>query len=126
MRELIEARQAMPDQTALPEMVSNFDSSNVHSFGYNEASENLFIRFWKDSKSKKSQVPGPVYKYFKVPKRVFDMMYFAKSKGEFVWFHIRDRYRYKMIGRAGWRMKAPVRKKARGRAKVPAAVRSRQ
>jgi len=91
----------------LPAMDSDFDSSNVHSIGYDEPSMTLFVRFWQASKSKRSQVPGPIYKYFGVEKRVYLQMYYAKSKGKFVWERLRNRYRYTMIGRKGWRMAAP-------------------
>lgn len=103
----------------LPAMESNFDSSNVHSFGYDEPSQTLFVRFWKDSKSKRSQVAGPIYKYFNVPKKIYLQMYYADSKGKFVWERLRNRYRYTMIGRAGWRM-APPKKKSRPNAMNPA------
>jgi len=101
MRLLIEQKKAL--MRTLPPMESNFDSSNVHSIGYDEPSMTLFVRFWQESKSKRSQVPGPVYKYFKVPKKIYMQMYYAKSKGKFVWERLRSRYRYTMIGRPGWR-----------------------
>lgn len=87
----------------IPEMWEDFDSSNVHSIGYDEPSSTLFVRFWKDSKSKRSQVPGHIYKYFNIEKRLYLQFYYAKSKGKFVWERLRTRYRYKMVGRAGWR-----------------------
>jgi hypothetical protein len=112
MRRLIEQKEKeMPQQQAIPEMLS-VDSSNVHSIGYDEPTETLYVRFWKSSKSKLSQVPGSVYKYFKVPKRVFTQMFTARSKGQFVWERLRERYRYAMVGRAGWRQHSPGRPKS--------------
>ena len=87
----------------MPAMDSDFESSNVHSIGYDEPTMTLFVRFWGDSKSKRSQVAGPVYKYFGVEKRVYLQLYYAKSKGKFVWQRLRERYRYALVGRKGWR-----------------------
>jgi|GEM_PF-4777180 len=117
MRELIEQKQAI--MKTLPVMDSDFSSSNVHSIGYDEPTMTLFVRFWQESKSKRSQVPGPVYKYFNVEKRIYMQLYYAKSKGKFVWERLRNRYRYTMIGRKGWRM-APPKKKNRPNAMNPA------
>lgn len=116
MRLLIE--QKVAQMKNLPVMDSDFDSSNVHSIGYDEPSMTLFVRFWKESLSKRSQVPGPIYKYYKVPKKIYLQMYYAKSKGKFVWERLRKRYRYTMIGRPGWR--GPLKKKSRPKAMNPA------
>jgi len=101
MRYLIEQKRA--EMRTLPAMDDDFDSSNVHSIGYDEPSMSLFVRFWGLSKSKRSQVAGPIYKYFNVEKRIYMQMYYAESKGKFVWERLRGRYRYAMIGRKGWR-----------------------
>lgn len=97
------------------------ESSNVHSIGFDEPTETLFVRFWGDSKSKRSKVPGPIYKYFNVPKSIYLQFYYADSQGKFVHERLKGRYRYKMVGRAGWRKNAPSRKKK----KIPAAARNR-
>jgi len=102
----------------LPAMDSDFESSNVHSIGYDEPTMTLFVRFWQLSKSKRSQIPGPVYKYFNVEKKVYLQMYYAASKGKFVWERLRNRYRYAMMGRRGWR--GPMTKVNRPNAKNPA------
>lgn len=114
MKKLIDQRKKAMDDVFIPDMITDFESSNVHSFGYDPTKNILYIRFWKDSTTKKSQVPGPIYKYFKVPERVFRMMYFAKSKGEFVDFQIKKMggYRYMKIGRAGWRKRPPKRQRS--------------
>jgi hypothetical protein len=118
MRELIEQKAAT--MKTLPAMDSDFESSNVHSIGYDEPSMALFVRFWQDSKSKRSQVPGPIYKYFNVEKRIYLQMYYAKSKGKFVWERLRGRYRYSMIGRKGWRGPGYTQKKSRPKSMNPA------
>lgn len=120
MRELIENARAR--MKTLPAMDSNFDSSNVHSIGYDEPSMTLFVRFWQMSKSGRSQVPGPIYKYFNVDKKIYLQFYYAKSKGKFVWERLRKRYRYAMIGRTGWR--GP--KKSRPNAMNPARNKKRR
>jgi len=107
----------MEGVAGMPVMVSDFDSSNVHSMGYDEPSRTLYVRFWKDSGSKRSQVPGQIYKYFNVPKKIYMQFYYSKSKGKFIWERLRERYRYTMIGRKGWR--GPV-SSARPNAKNPA------
>lgn len=91
--------------------LDDVDSSNVHSIGYDEENRILYVRFWMDSKSKRSQVPGPIYKYFGVDKRTYLQFYYSKSKGKFIWERIRNRYRYTMIGRTGWRGPKKSRKK---------------
>lgn len=111
MRRLIEQKEKAMQKQAIPEML-RVDSSNVFAIGYDEPSETLYVQFWKESKSKASQMPGPMYKYFKVPKRMFMQMYTSKSKGQFVWERLRERYKYTMVGRAGWRKHSPGRPKS--------------
>lgn len=112
MRSLIEKIESenkmATDDLELPEMVSAFEtSSNVHSFGYDYAQKRLYVRFQKESKSGRSKMAGPLYVYYNVPERIFTQMYMAKSRGQFVWERLRERYRYKLIGRAGWRLHSP-------------------
>lgn len=122
MRLLIEEKQAA--MKTLPAMDSDFESSNVHSIGYDEPSMTLFVRFWGDSKSKRSQVAGPIYKYYGVENRVYMQMYYAKSKGKFVWERLRERYRYTLVGRSGWR--GPMKKASRPNAMNPAKTDARK
>lgn len=105
MRSLIEAKMEAESIPAMQEV----ESSNVHSIGYDYTKGNLYVRFWKDSTTRRSQVSGNVYKYFDVPFNVFYMMTKMASKGKFVWRELRDKYRYKMIGRKGWRKRPPKR-----------------
>ena len=97
----------------VPEL-QEVESSNVHSVGYDFVKGVLYIRYWKDSTTRRSLVSGNIYKYFDVPYRIYRRMLLADSKGKFVWSDIRDQYRYKMIGRVGWRKRAP--KKAKKKA----------
>lgn len=124
MRELIE--QKVATMKTLPAMDSDFDSSNVHSIGYDEPSMMLVVRFWQASKSKRSQVPGPIYKYYNVEKKIYLQLYYAKSKGKFVWERLRGRYRYTMIGRQGWRGPGYKQKKNRPNAMNPARQEARR
>lgn len=117
MKDLIKDRQKQMKE--IPVMDSDFDSSNVHSIGYDEPNKILYVRFWGESKSKRSQVPGPLYKYLGVEKRLYLQFYYAKSKGEFVWERLRERYRYILIGRKGWRGPT-VKKKSRPNSMNPA------
>lgn len=98
----------MVESESIPEM-QEVESSNVHSIGYDYAKGVLYVRFWKDSTTRRSKVSGNIYKYFDVPFNVYFMMTKMASKGKFVWRELRDKYRYKMIGRAGWRKSAPKR-----------------
>ncbi len=100
----------MIEAESIPAM-QEVESSNVHSVGYDYLKGILYIRYWKDSTTRRSQVSGNIYKYFDVPFLVYHHMINARSKGKFMWAQIRDQYRYKMIGRTGWRKRQPKRAK---------------
>lgn len=54
-------------------------SSNIDWVAYDDSKENLYIGF----------LNGSVYKYFNVPKKLFDEMLTAGSKGRYFWAKIR-------------------------------------
>ena len=60
------------------------ESSNITRFGYDDASQILFVEFKN----------GSVYQYFDVPHGVFEQMENAPSKGRFLAESIKGWYRY--------------------------------
>lgn len=92
------------------ERVTN--SSNVWSFGYDYTTETLYVRYKAPNLNRKAVTldgkgggkgilgrtvagkanqAGPLYAYFNVPRRKFEGMQQANSKGKFVWDHLRRR-----------------------------------
>ena len=82
-------------------------SSNVHSIGFRISQHpqigTLLVRFLQDHGQTK--VAGPLYEYFNVPTRLFQMFRKAASKGRFVWDKLRirgtvsgHRFDYKLTG----------------------------
>lgn len=76
------------------------NSSNVHSYWYLQNKQILVVRYLSDGGG-----AGPIYHYYNVPKRVFDSMKSASSKGAFVWDTLRIRgtifghqYDYALVG----------------------------
>lgn len=80
-------------------------SSNVKRVGYDEVKEELYVEFiHKDHFGHPNRnMDGDMYRYYKVPKAIYDRLMSSASKGTYVWEHIRGRYRYMMKGRVGWR-----------------------
>ena len=58
-------------------------SSNVHSIGYENGT--LYVRF----------LTGALYEYYDVPGAEYDAFLNAPSKGRFVYYRLRGRYRYR-------------------------------
>jgi len=63
------------------------DSRTVASAGYDEPSATMEVEF----------VEGRVYRYFVVPRSVFDALLTADSVGRFFQEHIRDVYPFERI-----------------------------
>jgi len=59
-------------------------SSNVISVGFDEVKKILEVEFTK----------GGVYKYYNVPKDIYEQALRAPSIGKFIWASIRGRYRF--------------------------------
>lgn len=85
-------------------MIEVSSSSNVHSYGYDETSRTLQVRFLGGEGEHRSG-PGPMYHYFHVKKEVFQRMKAAVSKGTFIWDELRKRgsifdhkYDYTLVG----------------------------
>lgn len=62
-------------------------SSNIVSVGYDEAEKILEVEFLRSG----------VYKYFNVPKDVYEDFLGAASAGKFLYAKIRGRYRYSQV-----------------------------
>lgn len=63
------------------------DSRTLASAGYDDPSATMEVEF----------VEGRVYRYFVVPRSVFDALFTADSVGRFFQEHIRDVYPYERI-----------------------------
>jgi hypothetical protein len=68
------------------------ESSNVQSFGYDEANRMLYVEFL----GKGGRAPA-LYRYLDIEPEIYDQFFAAPSKGKFVWSHLRDRYDYERI-----------------------------
>lgn len=62
-------------------------SSNIDAIGYNEDSEELYVRFSS----------GAVYVYQEVPEEVHQEFLGASSKGKFFAQHIKEVYEYARV-----------------------------
>ena len=87
------------------EMMSNFGSSNVHSYSYDMDARTLYVRFLQTHGYQKAAGKGPLYAYHNVPPAVFEAMLKAPSKGKFVWRRIREpgtisghQFDYRLVG----------------------------
>jgi hypothetical protein len=58
-----------PSQPQEPELSSPMQSSNVHSFGYDDKTGRLLVKFQGDY----PQENGPIYGYSGVPKNIFNL-----------------------------------------------------
>lgn len=63
------------------------DSSNLKWIGYDESKKELYIGFRNNTE----------YKYFDVPKDIFEGLLNAGSKGRYFWVKIRDVYKYEKL-----------------------------
>jgi len=68
-------------------------SSNLRSVAYDEPEEVMEIIFREPSRNHSG-----VYRYSGVPRRVFDGLISAPSKGQYFWRHIRDVFVYSDVG----------------------------
>ena len=98
-----EFESAIGDAPAKLRMI-RVQSSNVHSIGYDDVTETLYIRYLGTVGDRRAG-PGALYEYRDVPISVWDRFVFASSKGGFVWDEIRvrgtvsgHRYSYEFIG----------------------------
>ena len=65
------------------------ESSNVESFGYDDANQVLYVRFMAKGNS-----PSTLYWYSGVEPDIYQAFFNAPSKGQFVWRYLRNRYEY--------------------------------
>ncbi|QQL49459.1 KTSC domain-containing protein [Mucilaginibacter ginkgonis] len=63
-------------------------SSVVAHMDYNEQSKNLRITY----------TSGMVYDYKDVPQREYNQMLAAQSKGQYLNYHIKGKYKYRKVG----------------------------
>lgn len=86
-----ESGQEGEDQTPIQAPSENInpgrDSSNIYSFGYDDDSGELYVKFQGDY----PHTNGPVYKYNGVPQEIFELFKVgaipAKTKGKNKWGH---------------------------------------
>ena len=79
------ARSAEKESAALKR--EQIESSGLVSVGYDEASETLEVEF----------PSGTVYRYYEVPKELFEQLMTAPSKGQFFNSEIRNSHRYRPL-----------------------------
>ena len=65
-------------------LIKTPESSNIAGFGYDENNHILIVEFKH----------GDVYRYYGVPKSVFENMKKADSKGKFLNSEVKNIYRY--------------------------------
>lgn len=73
------------------EWQSNFDSSNVRAFLYNEGTKELFVKFGTHGR------PVSTYVYRGVPEAVYRAWVAAGSKGVFHAREIKNKYSYSRL-----------------------------
>ena len=74
------------EPTELPTMIP-VESSNVHSVGYNEKTNEMFVQFLTKS----------VYKYKEVPKVVYDALFEADSVGCYLNKKIKPNFAFEKV-----------------------------
>ena len=102
-------RHLSPNDPIVSQEMVMVQSSNVHSIGIRldpsglGDSHILLVRFLADGGG-----PGSLYEYFGIPIKLWDSFMLARSKGTFVWDHIRIRgtisghkYQYDLAGISG-------------------------
>jgi hypothetical protein len=82
----IKAQKVAPDLT----WIEADGSTNVYRFAYDPESLQLHVMFWPLNASGKRSGKQSHYVYFKVPRRVFEGLMQAKSRGEYVYWIIRN------------------------------------
>jgi hypothetical protein len=78
---------SLPDAPSTAMNRIALDSRTLASAGYDDPSATMEVEF----------VEGRVYRYFVVPRSVFDALFTADSVGRFFQEHIRDVYPYERI-----------------------------
>jgi hypothetical protein len=63
------------------------ESSNIESIGYDSGSETLEIEFKN----------GSIYQYFDVPEHIYEQLNNADSKGQYLAYQIKGKYRYSKV-----------------------------
>ena len=76
----------------VPIIMHNVSSSNVSRIGYDPSSNILQVEFLPSGKK-----GYRMYRYFNVPRMVWNAFTDAHSKGTFVWKFIRGNYAYKEV-----------------------------
>jgi hypothetical protein len=67
--------------------MSRVSSSHLASVEYDEEKQEMTVQF----------LQGPVYRYFNVPKDVYEGIRGAQSPGGYFWSVVRDAYQYRRI-----------------------------
>lgn len=99
----------------LPKMAKVKESTNVLDFSYDPATKFLFVRF----KTKHlTEDEAPLYRYADVPPGTFKRFRSAPSKGEYLWRHIRGKFRYSLWTGSTWRSQVAVRRDVAERKKL--------
>jgi hypothetical protein len=82
------------DRAPIDEMpTGTFSSSNVHSAIYDFGTQELFLRFMRDTG------PDAIYQYLNVGAGVWNGLVQANSKGSYVNANIAYEFRYSKVGR---------------------------
>jgi len=79
----------------VPIIMHNVSSSNVSRIGYDPSSNILQVEFLPSGKK-----GYRMYRYFRVPREVWNAFTDAHSKGTFLWKFIRGNYAYKEVSAA--------------------------
>lgn len=66
----------------------NVASSNIIGVGYDSTSQTLEVEFQSCS----------VYQYYNVSQNTYDKMMTAPSKGQFLYYHIKNAHPYSRVG----------------------------
>lgn len=66
--------------------LTTVESSMLYAVGYDEGCQQLEAVFWKG-----------VYRYYDVPKEVYEGLLAAESKGRYMHDHVIDQYPYRQL-----------------------------
>jgi hypothetical protein len=83
-------------------------SSNVDSIGYDYSKSILYVAFMPSDKVKRKSL----YKYLDVPKKIYERMISAPSKGKYLNKYVKGKFRYLGWSGFGWRQDKTLQNRA--------------
>jgi hypothetical protein len=75
------------------EMHSNFESSNIRAYGYDDEEARLRVVYHNEHYG----IITGTYDYFNVPRSIYEALRRAESKGTFINFYVKRMYKFQKV-----------------------------